>query len=93
MIELSRVAVEIAYVRVALQELINPQIVRLIEESLVAEAAAISAIDEKANDFMEIRRIALRAADVIAGKIAERGFPNDALEQGTAEGFFLAPRS
>ena len=75
---------KIAYVRVALQELINPQILRLIEESLLAEGAAIAAIGEKENDIMEIRRIALRAADVIAGKIAERGFPGEALEQRTA---------
>jgi hypothetical protein len=73
-----------AYVRIALQELINPQILRLIEESLVAEGAAISAIDEKEIGFMEIRRIALRGANAIARKIGELGFPTEALERRTA---------
>ena len=73
-----------AYVRVALQELINPQIARLIEEGLAAEAAAISAVQEKDDTFQNTRRIAVRIAGRIANKIAERGFPTNAPDERAA---------
>jgi hypothetical protein len=70
-----------AYVRVALQELINPQIARLIEEGLTAEATAISGIHEGQYAFQDTRRIAARIASNIANRIAERGFPNEAPDE------------
>jgi hypothetical protein len=70
-----------AYVRVALQELINPQIARLIEEGLAAEATAISAIQEGKYAFQDTRKIAARIASNIANRIAERGFPNEAPDE------------
>lgn len=74
----------IAYVRVALQELINPQIARLIEEGLATEVTAISAIHEKEYAVQDTRRIAVRIAGKIANEIAKRGFPTDAPDERAA---------
>lgn len=73
-----------AYVRVALQELINPQIAQLIEEGLATEAIAISAIHDKEYAVQDTKRITVRIAGRIANKIGECGFLTDAPDERAA---------